>query len=112
MRKLIAALLMLIAAPVWSTAPFCAVFSWGDQCFYYDAQSCRQAAGASGACIVNPNRGGQQGNQFGSGASRPSSGPPFCVVASFGTQCFYYDAQSCRQAASSANGMCVVNPGR
>lgn len=34
---------------------------------------------------------------------------PFCVVASFGTQCYYYDAESCQRAAASARGACVIN---
>lgn len=36
-------------------APFCAVTSAGTNCWYFDAQSCRQAAGPSGACVVNQN---------------------------------------------------------
>lgn len=34
---------------------------------------------------------------------------PFCVVTGFGTNCWYYDARSCRQAAASENGACIVN---
>jgi hypothetical protein len=34
---------------------------------------------------------------------------PFCVVAAFGRQCFYYDAPSCQQAAAAARGACVAN---
>lgn len=34
---------------------------------------------------------------------------PFCVVAGWGTQCHYYDANLCRQAAASSRGMCVAN---
>ena len=36
-------------------APFCAVTGGGTNCSYFDAQTCRQAAGPSGACVVNPN---------------------------------------------------------
>ena len=36
-------------------APFCAVTGGGTDCAYYDALSCQQAAGPSGACVVNPN---------------------------------------------------------
>jgi hypothetical protein len=39
-----------------------------------------------------------------------ANGAPFCVVAGFGWQCWYYDANSCQQAAAAARGMCVVNP--
>lgn len=34
---------------------------------------------------------------------------PFCVVNSWGTQCHYYNADVCRQNASSSGGMCVAN---
>lgn len=36
-------------------APFCVVTGAGTNCWYYDAQSCRQAAGTTGACVVNAN---------------------------------------------------------
>lgn len=34
---------------------------------------------------------------------------PFCVVASFGTQCWYYTMSACQAAAQRVNGACVVN---
>ncbi len=34
---------------------------------------------------------------------------PFCVVRSYGTDCFYYDLPSCRRAAGP-DGACIVNP--
>lgn len=82
-------------------APFCAVFSYGKQCYYYSYNDCLRAAGRQGACVTNDEE-----------VRAPSSGAPFCVVASFGTQCFYYDAESCRRAAASAGGACAVNPNR
>lgn len=94
-------ILSLSITPLAHAAPFCAVFSYGKQCFYYDYNSCLQAAGSQGACVVNQDE-----------MRAPSSGAPFCVVASYGTQCYYYDAQSCRQAAASQNAACVVNPNR
>lgn len=84
-------------------APFCAVFSYGKQCFYFDMDSCRRAAGDSGACVINQDE------------VRPpmgGSGAPFCVVTSYATQCFYHDAASCRQAATASGGACVVNSNR
>ncbi len=80
-------------------APFCAVFSYGKQCYYYSLDACQEAAGESGACVVNDEE-----------VQAPAHGAPFCVVQSFGAQCFYYDAGSCRQAAASSGGACVVNP--
>ncbi len=100
-RFLIAAASVTAALSVASAAPFCAVFSYGKQCFYYDYNSCMQAAGGAGACVINQEE-----------AHAPSGSAPFCVVASFGTQCFYWDADSCRQAAASSGGACAVNPNR
>lgn len=34
---------------------------------------------------------------------------PFCVVSGGGTSCHYWDANTCRRAAASMNGMCVAN---
>lgn len=34
---------------------------------------------------------------------------PFCVVTSYGRQCYYYDNPSCQRAAASSNGACVIN---
>lgn len=82
-------------------APFCAVFSYGKQCWYYTYDDCLRAAGSQGACVINQEE-----------ARPPSGGAPFCVVTSYGTQCSYYDAQSCRQAAAASGGACAVNPNR
>jgi hypothetical protein len=82
--------------------PFCAVFSWGKECYFFDMESCEQAAGTAGACIVNQDE-----------AQPPSpGGAPFCVVQSYGTNCWYYDAAQCEQAAESSGGACVVNGSR
>jgi len=34
---------------------------------------------------------------------------PFCVVSGGGNSCHYWDANTCRKAAASLNGMCVAN---
>ena len=91
----------MYAASTAFAAPYCAVFSYGKQCYYYDWSTCQQAAGTQGACVINQEE-----------AKAPSGGAPFCVVASYGTQCYYYDAQACRQAAASANAVCATNPNR
>jgi hypothetical protein len=96
--RLAIAVAMILPSAGALAAPFCAVFSYGRQCFYFNMESCLQAAGDSGACVVN-----------GDEVQAPSGSAPFCVVASYGTQCFYYDAQSCRAAAASAGGACVVH---
>lgn len=38
-------------------------------------------------------------------------GSPFCVLTSYGSlNCWYWNANTCRQAAASSGGMCVPNP--
>ena len=91
----------LFAVSIAYAAPYCAVFSYGRQCYYYDWNTCVQAAGTQGACVINQEE-----------AHPPSGSAPFCVVASYGTQCFYFDAQTCRQAAAAANAVCAINPNR
>lgn len=89
-------------------APFCVVASYGRQCFYYDYPSCqRAAANVGGACVV-----AEEPQPAPARSQAPSSGAPFCVVHSFGTQCYYYNADACRDAAQSSGGACVVNPNR
>jgi len=97
-RYVLALLLALGVAPTVMAAPFCAVFSFGKQCYYYSLAQCQRAAGSQGACIINEDE-----------VKPPSGSARFCVVNSWGTQCHYYDANSCRQAASSSGGACVVN---
>jgi len=99
--KTIAFLVLMLAASIAFAAPYCTVFSYGKQCYYYDWNSCQRAAGSSGACVLNQEE-----------VKTPSGSAPFCVVAPYGTQCFYYDAQSCRQAAAEANATCAINPNR
>jgi hypothetical protein len=113
-------LLTLVVAILPSTAtfaaPFCAVFWFSRQCLYYNVESCQRAAGNSGACVINQD---EFQPPLGSGNA------PFCVVrvarvpflldgvppdlTAAGTQCYYYDAASCSQAAASSGGACVVN---
>lgn len=99
--KATALFMLLFATSNVFAAPYCAVFSFGTQCFYFDWKSCQQAAGSQGACVINQAE-----------AKAPSGGAPFCVAAWYGTQCVYFDAQSCRQAATSANAVCAINPNR
>lgn len=78
-------------------APFCTVFAYGKQCWYYTEEACENAAGTMGACILNRE------------AVRPPNGTaPFCVVTSTATNCWFYSADSCRDAAESSGGRCVV----
>ena len=81
------------------SAPFCAVFSYDKHCWYYDIESCKEAAGALGICLVNQNE-----------ARAPLSGSSYCTVTSSGMNCRFYNAESCRAAAASIGAVCVVNP--
>ena len=98
LRTISAAILAAGVALPASAAPFCAVFSFGSQCWYYTLQSCEEAAGSAGACVVN-----QQEVQ------PPNGGAPFCVVTGISTNCWYYSAESCREMAASSGGACYVN---
>ena len=101
MKEFILAVLLLTSTVAFA-APFCAVFSYGTQCYYYNMNDCRRAAGSQGACIINQDE-----------VRQPSGGgSPFCVVTGYGTNCWYYNADSCRQAAASSGGACVVNSNR
>lgn len=55
MNKKILLLSVLLLPDFSVAAPFCAVTGGGTNCWYNDVQSCRRAAGSSGACVVNPN---------------------------------------------------------
>lgn len=82
-----------------NSAPFCAVYGYGTNCWYYDMNDCRRdAVSSSGACIVNEDE-----------IRRPSGSAPFCAVFSFGTQCWYYDFQDCVRDARSSGGTCIIN---
>jgi hypothetical protein len=84
------------------SAPFCVKTSYGTDCFYYSADSCRAAAQAKrGMCLANPDSADRR--------SRASEAP-FCVQTSYGTDCFYYSSDSCMSAASAKGGMCIPNP--
>lgn len=104
--KLLAGIVLAFAAGQAAAAPFCVVASYGQQCWYYDYPSCQRAAQqARGACVAQQEQ--QSAPQY---QPRRSSGPPFCVVSANGTNCWYYDAPSCQQAARQSQGACVVNP--
>lgn len=55
MNRKVLLLIILLLPDLSVAAPFCAVTGFGTNCWYNDVQSCRQAAGASGSCVVNPN---------------------------------------------------------
>ena len=44
---------------------------------------------------------------FISGSAIAAGPAPFCVYGNMATQCYYYDVQSCQNAARSLGGMCV-----
>jgi len=63
---------ILLFPALATAAPFCVVTGSGTNCSYYDAQSCRQAAGATGACVVNQNEtqsGQRSGIRFSNGGA-------------------------------------------
>lgn len=44
--------------------------------------------------------------------SATAQNAPFCVIDNYGTKCFHYDANSCRQDAARSGGMCLPNQSR
>ena len=58
MRRALVVLALALFATTASAqnAPFCAVDATGTRCWYYDMQSCREAVGTRGACVVNQSR--------------------------------------------------------
>lgn len=101
MKQYILAISLLYSSSVIA-APFCVVTNYGTNCWYFNMNDCRRAAGSQGACIINQEE-----------VQQPSAGgTPFCVVTNYATNCWYYNAESCRQAAASNGGACVVNPNR
>ena len=95
-KKITLFLILTLGADTLLSAPYCAVFSFGKQCYYYNYKSCIEAAGNQGACVINQEE-----------VKAPSGNAPW---ASYGTQCYYYSAQACRDAADSANVVCAINP--
>ncbi|MBF0178242.1 MAG: hypothetical protein HQL63_15555 [Magnetococcales bacterium] len=96
----------LLVAGVWlllpdtgTAEPFCVVDFAGKRCWYQDVESCRQAAGPRGSCVVNS-----------AGIVAPVGGARYCVVESWQTQCIYNDEGSCRHAAERRRGECITNP--
>ncbi len=90
---------MLLAQYVFA-APFCAVTSFGKQCYYYTLDSCLSSVELlGGVCIINQKE-----------VKKPVGTTPFCLVTSYATQCIYYDIDSCKEAADLTGGACAVNP--
>lgn len=119
MRGWLAAIgLWAVALPVHA-APFCVVDRTGQRCWYYNADSCRQAAARTdGQCVYQDAAPSQQSNPYdspqwqgswqGSQPSQPS-GAPFCVATSYAKNCFYYSRSQCEQAAERQRGACILN---
>lgn len=99
--KAIVLFILTFATSPTFAAPYCAVFSYGKQCQYYDWDSCQRAVGNEGACVIN------QGE-----AKAPLGNAPFCVVSGLATKCYYNDAKSCREDAARENAVCAINPNR
>lgn len=113
MRKYFLAVVFYLLSAAAHAAPFCVVTANGTNCWYYGADTCQAAArAANGACVPNTNEDGNRGGGSSYQSSPSRSGAPFCVQTSYGVDCWYYDMSSCRNAARSKNGLCVINPDR
>ena len=89
-----------------NAAPFCVKTAYATNCWYYDASSCRDAAqAANGMCLANSDEGDRSPSAY----QPRAAGAPFYVKTAYAKNCWYYDVSSCRDAASTSNGMCVPN---
>lgn len=101
-KKMLVALIVAscslpVARPA-AAAPFCAVVSDGSRCSYYSYQQCLTAVGTAGYCAVNTAE-----------IHSPSIVAPLCMVIPYSgaTQCTFYDAKACNDAAAAASGVCL-----
>lgn len=106
-----------------STAAQAGGFASGYLQWQHDQQvdNCIKACGQDGYCQANCIAAGKSQSQPQAippidNPPRPqsTSNAPFCVVNANGSisQCFYYNADNCRQAAASIGGMCIANQNR
>ena len=104
-NKLLASLLLFVTLTLPQYTPaasFCATSPDGnirvDDCNYDTYDECKRAAGSRGDCTANP------------GEKPPASGvAPYCVVT-WGTECKYYDYETCAKTAKKQVGFCYKNP--
>ncbi|MBF0187290.1 MAG: hypothetical protein HQL50_05130 [Magnetococcales bacterium] len=80
-------------------APYCVVDFAGKRCGFSDMQSCRQAAGEKGSCVLDQER-----------MRAPSGGSPWCLVESWRTECIDATHASCMKRAASRKATCIRNP--
>lgn len=78
---------------------YCVVDMYGERCWYHNLETCRQAAGVAGTCVVNR-----------AGMLAPVGGAPWCIVESWRTNCGYRDQASCEQDAYPRRAACIMNP--
>ena len=83
-------------------ASFCATSPEGnirvDDCKYNSYDECKRAVGTRGDCVANHEE------------NPPASTvAPYCVVT-WGTECKYYDYETCARTAKQQVGFCYKNP--
>ena len=100
MKRLLAALILFLPATATAAPPFCAVTSFGTNCWYHVMDQCRQAVASNGATCPVAQQQMHQG----------TNGAPFCVAISRHAplDCRYYTADACQRAARSIAGICFV----
>jgi hypothetical protein len=79
--------------------PFCVVGTGlGQNCRYYDEESCARAAVEQhGACV-------DRSTGLAAGFNQHSR---YCLVGAGDSKCYYYDAASCARAAQDHGGTCI-----
>jgi len=98
---------LLLCVAIWHpqytlAASFCATTPDGmirvDDCNYGSYNECKRAIGSSGDCVSNKEE-----------ELSASKVAPYCMVT-WGTECKYFDYETCAQAAQDLKGFCYLNP--
>ena len=97
------AALLVLATLLWagngSTALYCVVDFGGERCRYHNLETCRQAAGEKGSCVLNRSE-----------IIAPTGGAPFCLVENWRTACIYKSRDGCEKQAAPRHATCLENP--
>lgn len=103
--KILTGLLLFaaIALPGYTlAASFCTTTPEGkirvDDCSYSSYAECKRASVAGGDCVADQD-----------GKLPASKVAPFCIVT-WGTECNYFDYETCAKTAQIQKGFCYSNP--
>ena len=73
-----------------------------DECKYTSYEECKHATDTPADCVADPT-GTTPAPELASGVA------PYCIVT-WGTECKYYDYETCHNTAEKQVGFCYLNP--